>query len=338
MERSSGIQEMHVAGQTFEVETADLPIEKIKLDPSNPRIRYLAETKGLSPKTNEAIRDLLLEDNDIRRLYNEIKDEKGLHDPILVNKDGVIIEGNSRAACYLTLHDKSKGANGWKKIPARILRSQMPPKDVATLQAHYHIKGKNKWDAYAKAEHFFRMTEDHKMTPEDIHKATGMHKKTIEDMIASYRMMRDHAFGKGKKHSPDLAVRKYSYFYEFQKTANEAVTALRAKKTGREWFAKMVDDGRFEKGAQVRKLPAILKSKQAMNAFEQGGIKAANPIIEQVDPTSDSALYRQIKNLSDKLNDDYMKEVEHVKNNAKCAKLLEDLNKVVKGVLDDAKR
>ena len=336
MERPSGIQDMHVAGRTFEVETKDLALTDIKLDPQNPRIRYMAETKGIAPKTNEAIRDLLLEDDDIRRLYSDIKREDGLHDPILVNKDGTIIEGNSRAACYLKLYGNGNG--GRKRIPARVLRTQMSEKDVAALQAHYHIKGKNKWDAYAKAEHFFRMSEDHKMTPEDIHKTTGMHKKSIEDMIESYRMMRANAFGKGKKNSPDMAVRTYSYFNEFQKSGNEVVKEFRAKKANREWFAKMVDEGRFEKGSDVRKLPAILKSKQAMRAFEQGGIKAANPIIGQVDPTSDSARYRKIKKLTEELNEDFSPEAEHIKNNPKCGKLLEDLGKMITNLLAAAER
>lgn len=330
-------QPMTVAGQTFETDTTAVDLTKIKLDPHNPRIRYLAETKGIAPKTNKEISALLLEDQDIRHLYNDIKREKGLHDPILVNKDGTIIEGNSRAACYLTLQLKDKSANGrWDEIPARVLCVQMSAEKVSTLQAYYHIRRKNNWAAYAQAEHFYRMHTDHNLTPEQIHDNTGMQVKNIRDMIESYRMMRTHAFGKGKKQSPELAVKKYSYYLEFQKSGNDQVKEFRAKKGGREQFAKWVDEEKFTRGAEVRKLGEILKSKEAQKAFESGGIKAASPIVTRMDPSLESGIYRQIKKLNQKLNKDYVKEVTRVRENPKCGKLLEDLNKLIQGVLVDA--
>lgn len=332
-------QPMTVAGQTFETDTTAISLTKVKLDPHNPRIRYLAETKGISPKTNKEICELLLQDDDIKRLYSDIKREKGLHDPILVNKDGTIIEGNSRTACYLTLQQKDKTANGrWDVIPARVLCDQMSAEKVSTLQAYYHIRRKNNWAAYAQAEHFFRMNKDHGLTPEQIHENTGMQEKNIRDMIESYRMMRDHAFGNGKKLSPELAVTKYSYFLELQKSGNPLVKEFRAKKTNREQFAKWVDDQKFERGAEVRKLGGILKSKEAQRAFEDGGMKAAGPVVNRIDPTLESGVYRQVKKLSQKLNKDYVKEITRVRENPKCATLLEDLNKLIQGVLTGAKR
>ena len=332
-------QPMTVAGKTFDTDSTPIPLTKIKLDPHNPRIRYLAETKGIAPKTNEEICKLLLQDNDIKLLYSNIKSEKGLHDPILVNKDGTIIEGNSRAACYLTLQKLDKGANGrWDEIPARVLCDQMSPEKVAALQAYYHIRRKNNWAAYAQAEHFYRMSKDHNLTPAQIHESTGMQKKTIEDMIESYRMMRDHAFGDGKKHTPELVVRKYSYYFEFQKSSNSLVKEFRDKKGGREQFAKWVDAEKFDRGADVRKLAGILKNKEAKKAFDNGGMKAASPIVSRVDPASESGTYRQVKKLTHKLSKDYVKEITHARENPKCARLLEDLNKLIQGVLSGAKR
>lgn len=332
-------QYLHIAQQKYRVIETEILTAQVNLDASNPRISYMADLAGKAPKTNIDIAALLLEDNDIRRLYSDIKQQEGLHDPILVNNDNMIIEGNSRAACYLTLQARDKSVKGrWDKIPCRFLLDQMPADKVAVLQARYHVLGKNAWRAYAQAEHFYLLQTKHGKTSKEIHDETGMHEKTIDDMINTCKTMKAHAFGAGKKSSTDQAVRKYSYFFEFQKDSDPTVVEFRKKKENREQFATWVDEGKFEKGADVRQLPSILSDSCVRAAFESKGIGGAKPVLSKVDPTSDSALYRKIKNLNTALRTNFSREVAEIKENSPRRKLLEALSSTIEKMIEASRK
>lgn len=332
---ASNGQVMYVAGREFEVELTRVPTKSVKLDPLNPRIRYLADTKGISPKTNEDICKLLLDDDqDVRRLYHDIQRDGGLHEPILVNNDNLIIEGNSRAACILKLFDKNpKPSSPWSSIPARLLRTQMSAQDVAALQAYYHVRMKNKWVPFAQAAHIYRMNHEHGMSPEEIHQATGMHVKTIETMIGSYRAMKKFSFVSPKKSGSEEVVRKYSYVHEMMKSSDPTMVEFRKKEGNVKKFVKWVNTGQFNRGEDVRKLPTILKNAQAKKAFEEGGIKKAEHIVKKIDPSADSQKFRLVKKLDGLLGKHFLKQVEEVRSNPACGKMLGHLAETIEKIL-----
>src|SRR6185312_9654847 len=325
------LQISHDRYRTREIST---PLKKINLDPENPRIRYLAELNGVNPKTNKELAALLLKDPDIKKLYTDIKHHGGLQEPIVVNKDGVVIEGNSRVACYLTLQDNDKEAKGkWDRILCRQLEDQLPPDRVAVLQARYHVLGKNQWRAYAKAAHFHTLHKKLGKSTHEIHKETGLHEKTIKDMIATIDMMKSHSFGDGKKSSTDQAVSKYSYFFELQKSKNDEMVEFRKKPQNRKKFAKWVDEGKFGQGADVRKLPTLLKNAAALTAFETSGIESAQPIISKVDPAAESQVYKKVQALNSKLRAHYTKEVGEAQKSPQRLKLLRELADLLQKII-----
>lgn len=334
MARTSEEQDFIVISQQkYKVRNASVTTKSLKLDPDNPRIRYLADLKGIQTTTPEKIVDLLLEDDDIKELYTDIKRQGGLQEPIVVNKDLTIIEGNSRAACYRMLLGKDK-AGDWKNIRCRIFTEQLPPDKVAALQARYHVRGKNEWRAFAQAEHYYRMHTKFGKSPREIHEETNMHEKTISNMIAAYKMMRIHLLDGKKGAASHGLIKKYSYFYEMQKTGDSTVAQFRKSPRNQKLFAQWVDTGKFERGADVRKLSTILKSPDARAKFESSGISAARPVIGKLNPAAESALYRKIEKLNQELRQNFSAETKGMNSVPARRHLIEALSKTLIKMLE----
>ena len=137
------------------IEHARIPIEQIKFDPKNPRLKHLKET--FPDKTD---RQLLFEHPDTNWLMKDIK-EKGILDPIYVTRTAnatyIVVEGNRRTATTQQLHEDHPDDPRFCMMPARILPAHTSDEQIALLMASYHVAGKIKWDAHEKAAHIWEM-------------------------------------------------------------------------------------------------------------------------------------------------------------------------------------
>lgn len=314
----------------------NLPTSSLQLDPQNPRIRYTAEIKGLNPKTNKEIRQLLLQDDDIRQLLADIKRVGYIHDPILVNKDGTIIEGNSRAACYMELLERDGKSGRWNSIPANVLLEQMPPDEVAVLQAYYHVRMKNKWATYAKAAHIYELIKTHGKTVDQIRVALNMQAKTVEDMMRAYETMKKHSFDKEAKKDPEKTIRTFSGVLEFEKRPDLA--EFREKESDRKKFIGWIKDGKFDRLEDVRKLGPTLRNPKARAAFEKGGMSAAKPILRKTAPSAELRQYSLVGRITAHFNKRFTQEVNLIRENDACTRMLKDLVGTIEKVLAAAKK
>ena len=72
----------------------DIPLEKIDLDQENPRLAHLE-----GPLTQEQMEEYILDEEDGRRLYNQLKQDGQLFEEVWLQKVGdryVVKEGNRR--------------------------------------------------------------------------------------------------------------------------------------------------------------------------------------------------------------------------------------------------
>src|SRR5262245_58423043 len=98
-------QTLTIEGQTIDAEFRFLPLAKVELDLSNPRIQYLLKQNAKNGKLTQQELAKLIHDNvpGAPGLFASIRDNRGLLEPILVRPDGRVIEGNCRLACYMRL-------------------------------------------------------------------------------------------------------------------------------------------------------------------------------------------------------------------------------------------
>src|SRR5262245_56893145 len=95
-----------IADQKIAVVAEEIPIHQVELDADNPRIRedLKKRDKKLGAPTPEDLQKLILGLSGVDALLKSIRDNKGLHDPIYVRRNGVVAEGNCRTAIYQKLH------------------------------------------------------------------------------------------------------------------------------------------------------------------------------------------------------------------------------------------
>lgn len=288
-------QKLTIEGQTVDAEFRFLPLADVELDLSNPRIQYLLKQNAKNGKLTQEELAKLIHDHvpGVPGLFASIRDNRGLLEPILVRPDGRVIEGNCRLACYMRLLaiDKKRGvtASAWTEIPAFVV-PHISERQVAAFQGRVHVAGKNPWRAYEKAGHIYTMHNTHGMDPKAIGQILSMTESEVLRDIRTYETMTKKLFPKMKG---TAALEKWSFFAEFFK--RKGLEQYRAKSANVNQFVSLVRSGKLKRGADVRKLEKILKSKSALKELKTNGVDSAMTTLGQADPTADSRTFRQLK-------------------------------------------
>lgn len=279
-----------------QVRGVDLPLDKVQLDPTNPR---LANTVSLGPHGSGAelqrkLAEILWDDPDVRQLYHSVKVNHGLVERIIVRSNGVIAEGNCRTVVYRKLRENFPDDPAWLSIPSRILPGDITEKQIDILLGELHVGGKNKWSAFEKAGHIHSLFKKHCLTQDEIAKLLKTSKTAVNHNIRAFSAMKE-------KYLPEYpgpaAVRKFSYFLELYKKP-----ALRdwvaSDPDALDHFVKWVGTDKIGTGASVRQLDPIVQNPAALKAFDKGGLEAAQPILMRDSPELASPLFRSMVDLT----------------------------------------
>src|SRR5438132_9453860 len=81
-------------------EIIDIPLKKLKLDPSNIRFHQFGKL------TDKQIEDEIWKELDTRDLFREILNSRGLSEPPIVDSGFVVLEGNRRLVCLRKLSER----------------------------------------------------------------------------------------------------------------------------------------------------------------------------------------------------------------------------------------
>src|SRR5450756_894230 len=119
-----------VAGTKIDVSHEAVPIGSLKLNPDNPRIRFLLKQTG-GKKDPKSLLALIKAQPGYDGLQKAIRKANGLHDPIIISHDGTVVEGNTRTAAVTTLHDGAKTDPRWQHVPVARLPRGVAPKAMA---------------------------------------------------------------------------------------------------------------------------------------------------------------------------------------------------------------
>src|SRR5262245_27945685 len=83
------VDEITLDGKRIRVRNQDLPLERVRLDPTNPRIAHtFALERGNEAKSQEKqLEDRLWADPDVRDLMRQVEVNRGLIERIIVRSD-----------------------------------------------------------------------------------------------------------------------------------------------------------------------------------------------------------------------------------------------------------
>jgi hypothetical protein len=305
------VDEITLDSKRVQVQSVDLPLDRVKLDPQNPRI---ANTVALSlteqgDALQRKLEALLWEDGDVRDLYRQVQINKGLVERIIVRQDGTVVEGNCRTVVYRKLREKQPNEVEWRNIPARMLPADIGARDVAILLGGLHVAGKNTWTPFEKAGHVYRLHEDFALTQEEIAQRLRMSKSKVNQLIRAFDVMKNKFLPKYHGHSN---IRKFSYFEELFKKPELRDWVLNTP-GNEDLFVDWVGKERIDQGMHVRELPAILEDPVAVEALTKNGFAAAQRVIEEGNPTLTSKLFKRMVEMTDALKKAQLDDIQRVR-------------------------
>lgn len=326
----------------IEVILAEVPITSLKLDPTNPRIRYELEATGKGSKaTPEELRNILWKSPEVKKLKRSIEQYQGLIEAIIISgKDGTVLEGNCRLTCYLQLAEEDP--EKWGKIRARILPPEVTRETVDDLLGQLHIAGKNEWSPFEQAAHFAKLAEK-AVHQEDMAQAYRVSKTYVNAKLRAYNLMNEYLdmvreSGKEVKQITE----KWSWFEEFYKKCKPGKEFPNRVYNGRDLEVKFCEwmlNDQLPQAADVRRLYDCLEDKKAIAILDRGGgIDKAHNQAAATKPELKSKLWKQIEDITEVLNNTPMSEIDALRtgDDAKAEKLT-NLLQALRHVMHEAK-
>ena len=237
-----------LSNKEINLEEKKIQIKNLKFYSENPRIYNKVHTHPNVEPTQDEIYAVLKNEDNVKDLKVDIKQNGGLTDPIIVWKEQVI-EGNSRLAAYKMLAELNPD---WYEINCCILPDEVSEDDIFAFIGRQHIVGKTEWAPVEKAGFLYRRKEESKRPIKAIALELGMSKSKAETMIDTYAKMVEVG---------DLSVHHYSHYEEMMKSkdlVNYDKTNPNVKliKT----LSKKIKDETFGKAEDIRKVVSLVKT------------------------------------------------------------------------------
>jgi hypothetical protein len=284
-------EEITIGGRKILMEHTEVPLDRVELDPKNPRLQYI-----LSTVNGKTVDEIVLQLPQVRSLLKDIANTGGLRERVylqIVEKGKYIVrEGNCRTVCYRALRQEDSKSPAWKKIPAKVLPPDISEREVAILLSDWHVAGKIRWNAHEKAGQVHKMANELGMTLEEIASNMRSSKSTVQRANVAYSLMFEVFMRVDDGAYRTKGEQKFSYFDEFFKR-KELRDAYAADSDFGETFCRWVGEGRIGPPVNVRKLAKIVSLPRALKKFESGAsIEEAFKLVADSEPEVDSDFFK----------------------------------------------
>lgn len=312
----------------------ELRMDDIELDFDNPRIAKYIEQYGKEQLTSEAISLALGGGTDDKNgtsyssLKESIKSNGGIIHPIIVNKTTaakfVVIEGNTRVQIYKEFI-LNKVPGEWNIIRA-IVYENLEEREIHAIRLQSHLVGPRDWDAYSKAKYLNYLSNNQKLPMSQIVSFCGGKQSGIVRFISAYNDMENY-YRSNLHDDSEFDQREFSKFVELQNGSIKE--ALLVNKYDINDFSKWIINRNIDTAMNVRKLPEILKNKEATKIFLKSNISNSwkTLAVEEAETTSLKTVSYDIlaAELTKRLERFELKEVECLKNDPRSDKKKENL-------------
>jgi hypothetical protein len=257
------------------VKVLQVSLSKLKLDPRNVRLVY----RDL--KKDADLQEALWKEPKVREWYVQIREEGGISEPLAIDSNYLVREGNERLICLRKLSKEAHDGelpefskDHFDSVPCQILPPNVQERDIAIWLTRIHVRGKHRWESYNKARMIYELWYKHHFSYEEIRKRVGLSKKTVQNMMTSYREVSNYH----ELYADDEDwFRKYSYFYEVFKSTELRNWGKRGENM--KLFADWVYVGKFARGEDVRKLKKLMLDQELFDEFKKANVTRAREIL-----------------------------------------------------------
>ena len=270
-------------------------------------------------------------------LRESIKENGGIIHPIIVNRimndKYVVIEGNTRLQIYRDFI--KRGIPGkWDVIKA-IVYDDLVQDDIHSIRLQAHLIGPREWDPYSKAKYLDYLANVEHMPLSVLIAYCGGNSKAseVKHMIQAYQDMENY-YRPLCNDDSIFNIKKFHGFVELQ--SRNILDSLKLHGFNKSDFSQWMVDEKFAKLEDVRRLPDILNSPKALDAFFREDSKAAKKIlaVEEISPDTlkDVPYDLLAKELIKRMDDFKQKEINLLRHDIDYSDKLNALRDVVSGV------
>jgi len=279
-----------LGGQTFTVKRVLWKVADLKLDPKNQRLGYMLRThkKGV-PATDKELHEMLWDIDQVKALYQSIYQNGGLLEDPIIYENGMVVEGNCRTVCLRELCKKYPKDTRFQQVYSRVLPADVTPEQLMLLLGELHIAGKIEWRAFDQAQYVWRMNKVFGKNYDFLANHLRWSRSKLSQKIAAYEECTNYI----ERTGDSQGINRFSHFEEFMKKKE-----LRDKRDADPPFMKQfgdwVLDGKFPDAKDIRHLPAILENEEAQKKFMKAGIREAQKVLFDSNPSLVSNLYSTV--------------------------------------------
>lgn len=329
--------------------TRMIPIDQLKFDINNIRLSHIAT------KNSALIEQKLNEIGDLESLKNDIIGAKTVFEPLIINSEYTVIEGNRRlAACRLILKEEKDNpiefqrdnfgldTSRFLKLKCKVLPKDIPLDAISIYLISTHMRTKKPWQLFNRALYLSKLYRNYKWSYDKISAQGFMSKATAMKTIKCYDLTMDYKNKYSKK--DDGWSRKYIYFWKLLTIRN--LEEFRNNDLNIEKFSKWILEKKFKNHTYIKYLADIKSNDKAYEIFQktiesdnESGLSCENAlnVLSKNDPAITNKTFKVIKNAIIAIQNFTRVDIRHIsKDNQKIQYLL-DLENEIKQLNADVK-
>lgn len=325
----------NIQGNRVKLQLIEIDPDKVKLDPSNPRIGFSMNQLDSADHGDPACTILLTSQEDTEGLKRSIILSGGIQEPIYLRHDRTVAEGNRRVVAMRAAKEEMPNDPQFQRMPAWLIEKSTPEHVIQDLLNEIHLGSVRGWAPYEKALQMRSLVKGGLIEAE-VAERYRMTANDVRQQIEAANFM-DRSYFPITKDPADPEHRsKFSYFLEFMKNGRiqahcDSIPDLPKR------FAAWVRDSRIDTGMRVRRLPKILDSDEATRLLEVEGFDAAEEYLAEKDPR-EQELYLVLERARARLQGMSVSELLQVRGSPERLDILKSLQEELENVLSNVNR
>lgn len=192
-----------VNGANLKLRLVEVELNKLRLDPENPRLHsaYLTHELPAEP-TQTQLATVLASLPEFQSLLDSLARNNGCFQPPLVTHDLRVLEGNRRVAALRKLRAEHPKSGHWQALTVQQLTHRVPLQQEKAVRAKFHLEGMLPWDGLSQLAEYVALAE--REGPDFLATMLGRFRRQIEPLLIAGRCVRLFSQTHPQLHSQEL--------------------------------------------------------------------------------------------------------------------------------------
>ena len=190
-------------GTPLRVRLVDLEVDRLKLDPDNPRLHSAYLTHALPSRPQEKqILQVLETLPEFQALLDAISRNHGCFQPPLVTMDGRVLEGNRRVTALRKLRAEDPQNRRWEVVTVHQLTARATPEQERALRAKFHLEPALAWDGLSQLTEYVAIAERDGV--DTLARMLGKFRSMVEPVVVAGQAVRRFSQTHPESRAPEL--------------------------------------------------------------------------------------------------------------------------------------